>query len=247
MSVNVSYLSVSFFGVCLTFLWHFMPIILSTPVQPLRLVAENIFYAPDLIGLYVNNNIFGYIFSHILSPLTLLSNLLISTSNLLNSFPLLGFVVGVAIAYFRLKTSFTHFASAAAFRHPIFKIILDCGCSFTMSGDLGLFIQSTLTPIEESVGLAESGYSSRATHKGKIVVDGKTLDALYVPDFKQTMISMGQLERMGLIYTKFSENFRSFVTSGGDTFLSFYVAPDNLYPLLPRAQSSSSGSTREAS
>ena len=247
MSVNVCCSTVSFFSWSFTFLWYFLPVIISTLVQPLRSVAENIFSTPDLIGLYINNNIVGYIVSHVLSPLTLLSNLLLSTSNLLNSFPLLGFVVGVAIAYFRLKTSFTHFASAASFRHPIFKIILDCGCSFTMSGDLGLFIQSTLTPIEESVGLAESGKYARATHKGKIVVDGRTLDALYVPDFKQTMISMGQLERMGLLYTKFSENFRSFVTSGGDIFLSFYVAPDNLYPLLPRAQSSSSGSTREAS
>ena len=92
--------------------------------------------------------------------------------------------------------------------------------------------------IDEDVGLAESGFSSKATHKGKIVIDGKTFDALYVPDFKQTMISMGQLERMGLqIQTK--GNVRSFCTDKGDTYLSFYLAPNNLYPILPTHNSTS--------
>ena len=123
-------------------------------------------------------------------------------------------------------------------RRALYPVILDCGCTFTMSGDKGLFVESSLVKIDEDVGLAESGFSSKATHKGKIVIDGKTLDALYVPDFKQTMISMGQLERMGL-HIKTKGNVRSFCTDKGDTYLSFYLAPSNLYPILPTHNSTS--------
>jgi hypothetical protein len=243
MSVSVSYSIATCLVLCFDFLLNFVSIIFSMFVQPIGLVAENTFYATNLIGSYISNSIF----SLILSPLTSVSSFLNSISSLLTSFPILCFAIGVAVVCFRLNLFIPHLASAASVRRAVYKIILDCGCSFTMSGDLGLFIQSTLTPINESVGLAESGKSARATHKGKMVVDGKVLDALYVPDFKQTMISMGQLERMGLVYTKVSENSRSFLTDRGDVFMSFFVAPNNLYPLLPTSQSASSGTTEESS
>ena len=155
-------------------------------------------------------------------------------------------IIGTAIAWWAQRVP-TNWASAVSVRRPLYKIILDCGCTFNMSGDLGLFIKSSLVPINEPVGLAESGMSSRATHRGKIVVDGKVLDSLFVPDFKQTMISMGQLEKMGLVYTKVSENCRSFLTDKGDVFMSFFVAPNNLYPLLPKGQSASAGDTTKDS
>ena len=146
------------------------------------------------------------------------------------------------------KRSIKFYAFGGAVKQALYKIILDCGCTFTMSGDLGLFVQSSLVEIDEDVGLAESGFSSRATHKGKIIIDGKSLDALYVPDFKQTMVSMGQLERMGLIMNS-SGNTRKFVTAKGDTFLTFILAPNNLYPLLPSKnfESTSSGTSKSKS
>ena len=140
------------------------------------------------------------------------------------------------------KSPIKLFAFGGSVRQAIYKIILDCGCTFTMSGDENLFIKSTLVAIDESVGLAESGYSSKATHRGKILIDNKPIDALLVPDFKQTMVSMGQLERMGLTMTS-SGTVRNFVTNKGDTFLSFYMAPNNLYPLLPSKDSTSSSSS----
>ena len=145
-------------------------------------------------------------------------------------------------------TSIKIFAFGGSVKQSIYPTILDCGCTFTMSGDRSLFIESTLVEVNENVGLAESGYSSKATHRGKIKIDGVILDAMLVPDFKQTMVSMGQLEKMGLIMTS-SGNVRSFVTDTGNTFLSFYIAPNNLYPLLPtkNTESTSNGSSKSKS
>ena len=124
---------------------------------------------------------------------------------------------------------------------PQYQVILDGGCTFTMSGDKGLFVPSSLSPISESVGLAESGHAVKATHYGKIAVDGELIDALYVPDFRQTMISMGQLEKMGLTY-KVAGNLRHFYTPNDSIYLSFNLSPNNLYILSPR-QNSNSAST----
>ena len=94
-----------------------------------------------------------------------------------------------------------------------------------MSGDKGLFVPSSLSPINESVGLAESGHAVKATHYGKISVGGQLIDALYVPDFRQTMIAMGQLEKMGLRYTTIG-NIRHFLTPNNSVFLSFEFSLD---------------------
>jgi hypothetical protein len=107
-----------------------------------------------------------------------------------------------------------------------------------MSGDKGLFVPSSLSPIDESVGLAESGHAVKATHYGKIVVDGELIDSLYVPDFRQTMISMGQLEKMGLTY-KVEGNLRHFYTPNNSIYLSFNISSNNLYILSPRQNSNS--------
>jgi len=122
-----------------------------------------------------------------------------------------------------------------------YQVILDCGCTFTMSGDKGLFVPSSLTPINESVGLAESGHEAKATHYGKISVGGQLIDALYVPDFRQTMISMGQLEKMGLRYTTIG-NIRHFLTPNNSVFLSFELAANNLYILSSSISSNSASS-----
>ena len=108
-----------------------------------------------------------------------------------------------------------------------------------MSGDKGLFVPSSLSPINESVGLAESGHQAKATHYGKISVNGHLIDALYVPDFRQTMISMGQLEKMGLRYTVIG-NIRNFLTTNNAVYLSFTLASNNLYILSSSANSASS-------
>ena len=120
-----------------------------------------------------------------------------------------------------------------------YKVILDCGCTFTMSGDRSLFDESSLVPIDESVGLAESGISVNATHYGKIHIGNRIIDALYVPDFKQTMVSMGQLEKMGLRYAAMG-NMRNFLTPNGSIFLSFELANNNLYNLVSPSHSTSS-------
>ena len=122
-----------------------------------------------------------------------------------------------------------------------YQVILDGGCTFTMSGDKGLFVPSSLSPINESVGLAESGHEVKATHYGKISVGGQLIDSLYVPDFRQTMISMGQLEKMGLRYTAIG-NIRNFLTPNNSVFLSFTLATNNLYVLSSSVCSNSASS-----
>ena len=137
------------------------------------------------------------------------------------------------------------FCSAAApFLRALYQIILDCGCTFTMSGDEGLFLPGSLVKIDESVGMAESGLSAKATHYGKLCINGHLIDALFVPQFKQTMISLGQLERLGLKYNQVNL-FRDLVTPTGSIFLSFTLTNNNLYELNNRnlAQSSSSATS----
>ena len=62
-----------------------------------------------------------------------------------------------------------------------------------------------------------------------------------VPKFKQTMVSMGQLEKMGLRYTVVG-NIRNFLTPNNSIFLSFTLAANNLYVLASSNHSSSSAS-----
>ena len=221
------------YGVVEQVLFFVVPLALF---QPIDIPMKSDFFTMDSIGSYNN----------ILYSVPTLTNLKSITD--FDFLPLL-ILLALLVTYLRLtKTkSFKHLGFGARVRQALYKIILDCGCTFTMSGDRGLFIESSLVTIHEEVGLAESGKMSIATHKGKMVVDGKIIDALYVPDFKQTMISMGQLERMGLTYSKTAHNVRSFLTDKGDVFLSFCIAPNNLYPLLSRSQSASAGVTSDSS
>ena len=130
----------------------------------------------------------------------------------------------------------------------MYQVILDCGCTMTMSGDEGLFLPDSLVKIEESVGMAESGISAQATHYGKLCINGHLIDALLVPQFKQTMISLGQLERLGLKYKEVN-NFRDLVAPSGSIFLSFTLTNNNLYELndrnLARTNSSSSATSAD--
>ena len=127
-------------------------------------------------------------------------------------------------------------ASAAGWPKAAYQIILDCGCTFTMSGDINLFDPRSLTKINETVSLAESGSHAKATPYGKISIGGRMLDALYVPDFKQTMVSMGQLEKMGLRYTA-EGSIRKFLSSNNSVFLSFSLTTNNLYTLVTHSSS----------
>ena len=62
------------------------------------------------------------------------------------------------------------------------------------------------------------------------------------------MISLGQLERLGLKY-KESNNFRDLITPSGSIFLSFTLTNNNLYELnnrnLARTNSSSSATSAD--
>jgi len=139
-------------------------------------------------------------------------------------------------------------SAVAPFLRALYQIILDCGCTTTMSGDEGLFLPGSLVKIDESVSMAESGLSAKATHYGKICLNGHLIDALFVPQFKQTMISLGQLERLGLKYKEVN-NFRDLITPSGSIFLSFTLTNNNLYELnnrnLARTNSSSSATSAD--
>lgn len=124
-------------------------------------------------------------------------------------------------------------SAVAPLLRALYQIILDCGCTYSMSGDEGLFLPGSLVKIDESVGMAESGISAQATHHGKLCINGHLIDALLVPQFKQTMISLGQLERLGLKYKEVN-NFRDLVTPSGSIFLSFTLTNNNLYELNNR-------------
>jgi hypothetical protein len=131
----------------------------------------------------------------------------------------------------------------APFFCALYQIILDCGCTTTMSGDDGLFLPGALVKTDESVGMAEYGLSAKATHYGKLCLNGHLIETLFVPQFKQTMISLGQLERLSLKYKEVN-NFSDLVALSGSIFLSFTLTNDNLYELNNRnlAQTNSSSS-----
>ena len=139
-------------------------------------------------------------------------------------------------------------SAVAPFLCALYQIILDCGCTTTMSGDEGLFLPGSLVKIDEPVSMAESGLSAKATHYGKICLNGHLIDALFVPQFKQTMISLGQLERLGLKYKEVND-FRDLITPSGSIFLSFTLTNNNLYELnnrnLARTNSSSSATSAD--
>ena len=165
---------------------------------------------------------------------------------ILGSYSLLLVALAVCLPIFLRTTVMIakHAASAVYWARgyaPTYQTILDGGCTFTMSGDRSIFVTSSLVPIHETVGLAESGHAVDATHFGKACVGGEFLDALYVPKFKQTMVSMGQLEKMGLRYTVVG-NIRNFLTPNNSIFLSFTLAANNLYVLASSNHSSSSAS-----
>ena len=136
-------------------------------------------------------------------------------------------LAGYCMSLFGFSSNHCAFAAVVKALYPV---ILDCGCTFTMSGDVDLFLPSSLKPISHAVGLAQSGKSVAATHYGKLNVNGRLIDALLVPAFKQTMISMGQLEKMGLTYHATGNN-RNFMTPSNSIFLSFSLTSNNLYEL----------------
>lgn len=138
---------------------------------------------------------------------------------------------------FRCTTALFCAAASNASLVALYRIILDCGCTFTMSGDVILF-GNTLQPMTSTVSVA-NGVNCAATHYGKINVNGRLIDALYVPTFHQTMLSLGQLERQGLTYSQLDDQ-RYLKNEAGEIYLSFTLTKENLYILNPSIPLSSS-------
>ena len=206
-------------------------------VSPPALSLKNLSIFALLVFSSLLFSAFGLInWTHVLDHKTIAAMSLLLLSATL-CFPMLAQMTARTFRY----TS----SAAAAFWTRAFKAkyqtILDCGCTFTMSGDLSIFDPSSLVKITENVGLAESGYAVNATHFGKACIGGRLIDSLYVPSFRQTMVSMGQLEKMGLIYSVVG-NTRNFLTPNKSIFLSFSLAANNLYFLSSSSSSHSSSS-----
>ena len=113
-------------------------------------------------------------------------------------------------------------------RMPVY---LDSGCSTHMTGDSSLFVQSTMVPHVSKIKLADSK-SAQSTHMGKINVRGQLLDCLYVPDFTQTLLSLGQFLNSGMtIHTDIAGNIIIRQISSPTNYLQFNLSHSNLLNL----------------
>ena len=100
-----------------------------------------------------------------------------------------------------------------------------------MSGDLSLFIRSSMVPVASSVNLAAEGAAAKGTHIGKISIHGRLVDCLYVPTFKQTLLSLGWFLNLGMTQSSTSDGTLSIFSPNNTIYLKFRLAANNLFYL----------------
>ena len=117
------------------------------------------------------------------------------------------------------------------YKHPI---ILDSGATANLTGDLSLFIKATMRPYKVPVTLADSRKKIYSSHVGKINVAGQIMDAVYVPQMKTTLLSLGHLAKQGILsHSDIEGNIHLTLSNPQHTpFLSFSLSNNNLYYLL---------------
>ena len=110
-------------------------------------------------------------------------------------------------------------------------IILDSGCTMAMTGDLSLFIRDSMVPIQSNIKLAQQGSQAKGTHIGKISIQGKIIDCIYVPSFKQTLLSLGWFLNLGMRSTTSTKGDLTLTLPDNSNYLNFRLASNNLFYL----------------
>lgn len=110
-------------------------------------------------------------------------------------------------------------------------IILDSGATMAMSGDLSLFIRSSMVPIKSNIKLAQAGSKAHGTHIGKISINGKVIDCIYVPTFKQTLLSLGWFLNLGMTTTTSTKGDMLIHLPDNSPYLTFRLTSNNLFYL----------------
>ena len=110
-------------------------------------------------------------------------------------------------------------------------IILDSGCTMAMSGDLSLFIRDSMVPIQSNIKLAQQGSQAKGTHIGKISIQGRIIDCIYVPSFKQTLLSLGWFLNLGMRSTTSTKGDLTLTLPDNSNYLNFRLASNNLFYL----------------
>ena len=110
-------------------------------------------------------------------------------------------------------------------------IILDSGCTMAMSGDLSLFIKDSMVPIQSNIKLAQQGSQAKGTHIGKISIQGRIIDCIYVPSFKQTLLSLGWFLNLGMRSTTSTKGDLTLTLPDNSNYLNFRLASNNLFYL----------------
>ena len=111
-----------------------------------------------------------------------------------------------------------------------FTCIEDSGCNIPCTPFKELFHGPT-NPVKIALGLADDGTTAYATEKGTITLQGKRVEALYVPSFKRTLISRGWLLRMGYLAVNSWEGKTEYHDVEGNVWLTFKISEDNLFYL----------------
>ncbi len=121
--------------------------------------------------------------------------------------------------------------------HRTLPVLEDSGCTGIMSGDLHLSV-GPKRPLKIPVTTANNSvvYSD---HVAKISLGGKLLDCLFVPHFKQTLVSKAALVKLGYLPTTDATGRTNYVDSSGNIFLSFQLSTDNLFHLYEHNQPTS--------
>ena len=133
--------------------------------------------------------------------------------------------------YFRCFSQRCAVAAEANKYQAQMPIILDSGATMAMSGDLSLFIRSSMVPISSHIALAQQGSTAKGTHIGKISIHGKVIDCLYVPSFKQTLLSLGYFLNLGMTSSTSTKGDLTIYTPDNTTYLKFRLSSNNLFYL----------------
>ena len=141
--------------------------------------------------------------------------------------------------YFRCTVQRCAVAQEADATKATMPIILDSGATIAMSGDLSLFVRSSMVPITSSINLAAKGASTQGTHMGKISIHGRLIDCLYVPSFKQTLLSLGWFLNLGMTQSSSSDGNLTILSPNNTTYLKFRLDSNNLFYLDQNSTSQS--------
>jgi len=113
----------------------------------------------------------------------------------------------------------------------LYPIVMDSGCSVAMSGDLSLFDRSSMKSYKSKISMADSKSTIHSSHSGRIFLNGQSIEALYVPSMRQTLLSLGWFLKKGFKVNNDTQGNLDLSLPTDQFYLSFILSNNNLFYL----------------